>query len=135
MLPATLRQELTAHANADLPNECCGMLAGEGERVLSTHPATNTESSPFMYVMDPQEQMRLMDEIDTTGRELLGIYHSHTRSAAYPSRTDVELAFYPALAYVIVSLADPASPEIRAFQIHREAPQDEAITEIAIDTD
>lgn len=103
--------------------------------MLSTHPATNTESSPFMYVMDPQEQMRLMNEIDESGRDLLGIYHSHTRSAAYPSRTDVELAFYPALAYLIVSLVDPSSPEIRAFEIHRDAPADEAISEIPIDAD
>ena len=127
-------RELIAHAEADLPNECCGMLAGAGDTATVAYRAANTESSPFMYVMDPEEQLRLMEEVDAAGLELLAIYHSHTRSAAYPSRTDVELAFYPSLVYLIVSLADPADPEIRGFMIRRDAPGDEAITEITIET-
>ena len=70
-----------------------------------------------MYVMDPREQLRIMDEIDDAGDDLLAIYHSHTRSAAYPSRTDVELAFFPRPLYLIVSIADREAPEIRAFRI------------------
>ncbi len=129
-----LRRGLIAHANDDLPNECCGMLSGSGDDVTTLHRAANTESSPFMYVMSPQEQLRLMQEIDGAGLDLLAIYHSHTRSAAYPSRTDVELAFYPSLAYLIISLADPDEPEIRAFAIRREADPQEAISEIPIET-
>lgn len=128
-----LRRELIAHAHDDLPNECCGMLAGRGDDVTALHRAANTESSPFMYVMSPQEQLRLMEEIDAAGLDLLAIYHSHTRSAAYPSRTDVELAFYPTLAYLIISLADPDEPEIRAFSIRREAEPQEAVSEIPIE--
>jgi proteasome lid subunit RPN8/RPN11 len=82
-----------------------------------------------MYVMDPREQLRMMDEIDASGEELLAIYHSHTRSAAYPSRTDVELAFFPDTLYLIVSLADRDAPEIRAFRISRSAPEGEQIVE------
>ena len=67
-----------------------------------------------MYVMEPREQMQLMDDIDASGDELLAIYHSHTRSAAYPSRTDVELAFFPDTLYLIVSIADRDAPVIRA---------------------
>ena len=74
-----------------------------------------------MYVMDPREQLRIMDDIEGSGEDLLAIYHSHTRSAAYPSRTDVELAFFPDTLYLIVSIADRDAPEIRAFRISRAA--------------
>jgi proteasome lid subunit RPN8/RPN11 len=82
-----------------------------------------------MYVMDPREQLRIMDEIDESGDELLAIYHSHTRSAAYPSRTDVELAFFPETLCLIVSIADRDAPDIRAFRIRRGAPEGEQIEE------
>ena len=65
----------------------------------------------------------------TAGDDLLAIYHSHTRSAAYPSRTDVELAFFPETLYLIVSIADRDAPEIRAFRISRSAPEGEQIAE------
>jgi len=118
-----------AHAGAEFPNECCGMLAGEGGRAVRSYRARNSEASPFMYVMDPREQLRIMDEIDDGGWDLLAIYHSHTRSAAYPSRTDVELAFFPDALYLIVSLADRERPEIRAFRNRRQAPDGEQIAE------
>ena len=128
-LPRELARELVAHATEDLPNECCGMIAGRDGTALRVLRAANTESSPFMYVMDPQEQLRMMDEIDDAGDDLLAVYHSHTRSVAYPSRTDVELAFFPGTLYLIVSLADRDAPEIRAFRIDRSADPDEAVDE------
>jgi proteasome lid subunit RPN8/RPN11 len=128
-LPRVLADELIAHAVADLPNECCGMIGGRGGAATSVRRATNTEASPFMYVMDPREQMQLMDALDDAGEDLLAIYHSHTRSAAFPSRTDVELAFFGQTLYLIVSLADPDSPEIRAFHLRRDQAADSAITE------
>ena len=128
-LPRPLAEELVAHALADLPNECCGMISGAGGVATRVHRAANTESSPFMYVMDPREQLRIMDEIDASGDDLLAVYHSHTRSAAYPSRTDVELAFFPETLYLIVSLADRDAPEIRAFRIARGAPEGDQISE------
>lgn len=124
-----LARELVEHAVADLPNECCGMIAGRGDEATRVLRATNAEGSPFMYVMDPREQLRIMDEIDEAGDDLLAIYHSHTRSAAYPSRTDVELAFYPDTLYLIVSIADRDAPEIRAFRLAKGAPEGEQITE------
>lgn len=120
-LPRELAQELVAHARDDLPNECCGMIAGRDGTATRVIRATNTEASPFMYVMDPREQLRIWEEIEDAGEEVLAVYHSHTRSAAYPSRTDVELAFFPETLYVIVSLADRDAPEIRAFRIDRTA--------------
>ncbi len=128
-LAPELADELVAHAVADLPNECCGMVAGVGGLARRVIRAGNAEGGPFMYVMDPREQIRIMDDIDDSGEELLAIYHSHTRSAAYPSRTDVELAFYPDTLYLIVSIADRESPVIRAFRLSRTAPEGEQIAE------
>jgi [CysO sulfur-carrier protein]-S-L-cysteine hydrolase len=124
-----LVRELVDHAIADLPNECCGMIAGSDGEATRVLRAANTEGSPFMYVMDPREQLRIMDEIEASGEDLLAIYHSHTRSAAYPSRTDVDLAFFPETLYLIVSVADRDAPEIRAFRIRRGAPDGEQISE------
>lgn len=124
-----LAQELIDHALADLPNECCGMIAGRGGTATRVLRATNSQGSPFMYVMDPREQLRMMDAIDQSGDDLLAIYHSHTRSAAYPSRTDVELAFYPDTLYLIVSVADRDAPDIRAFRLRKGAPEGEQIAE------
>lgn len=128
-LPRPLAEELVAHAIADLPNECCGMLSGADGLARRVHRATNAEGSPFMYVMDGREQLRIMDEIDDAGEDLIAIYHSHTRSAAYPSRTDVELAFFPDTLYLIVSIADRDAPDIRAFRLSRGAPEGEQIAE------
>lgn len=132
-LAPSLVDELVAHARSEFPNECCGLLAGTGGDVTRVLRATNTEGSPFMYVMDTREQLRMMDDIDDAGEDLIGIYHSHTRSAAYPSRTDVELAFYPDALYVIVSLQVSDAPEVRAFRLRRDAPEGEQIVEEAID--
>ena len=132
-LAQALAEELVAHAVADLPNECCGMISGAGEVAHRVIRAANSEGSPFMYVMDPREQMRIMDDIDDAGEELLAIYHSHTRSAAYPSRTDVELAFFPGTLYLIVSIADRDAPVIRAFRLGRTAPEGEQIHEVPVE--
>jgi len=132
-LPRVLAEELISHAVADLPNECCGMIGGRDGLATSVHRATNTETSPFMYVMDPREQLHLMEALEDAGEDLLAIYHSHTRSAAYPSRTDVELAFFGQAIYVIVSLADPDAPEIRAFRLRRDQPAETAISEEVIE--
>ncbi len=128
-LPRALADELVAHAREDMPNECCGLIAGRDGTAIRVMRTTNTEASPFMYVMDPREQMRLMEEVEDAGEDLLAIYHSHTRSAAYPSRTDVDLAFFPDPLYVIVSLADRDAPEIRAFRLRRTAAEGEQIVE------
>lgn len=133
MLPQELADDLVAHARSEAPNECCGLIAGLDGVARRVFRVTNTESSPFMYVMEPREQLRIMDDIDDAGLDLLAIYHSHTKSAAYPSRTDVELAFYPTTAYLIVSLANNDRPEVRAFQLSRTAPEGKQIREIPVE--
>lgn len=132
-LPAALADALVAHAREEFPNECCGLIAGQDGTATRVLRAVNSEGSPFMYVMDPREQMQLMDEIDEAGEDLLAIYHSHTRSAAYPSTTDVDLAFFAEPLYAIVSLQDDANPVIRAFHLERSAPTGEQITEEVVE--
>jgi proteasome lid subunit RPN8/RPN11 len=128
-LPSALADQIIEHARAEFPNECCGLIAGSGDLATRVLPTTNAEGTPFMYVMDPREQMELMDAIEDAGEDLVAIYHSHTRSAAYPSKTDVELAFFAEPLYVIVSLQDADQPVIRAFRLARSAPEGEQITE------
>ena len=112
-----LIDEMVAHAREDDPNECCGMLGGADGSAATLYRAANAEASPLRYSIDAGEQFRLMREIEVAGEDLVGIYHSHTRSAAYPSQTDVNLAGWPDAVYVIVSLEDPDSPDVRGFWI------------------
>lgn len=109
------------HAREEHPNECCGLLAGRGNRVEAVFRGRNADESPYTYRLDPQEHLQLFRQIDAMGLDLLGIYHSHTQSPAYPSRTDVAKAYYPDAAYVIVSVLDSNAPvheaEVRAFRI------------------
>lgn len=131
-LPQALADELVAHARDGMPNECCGLVAGRGDEATRVIRMRNTEATPFMYVMDPREQMEQMDAIEDAGEDLVAIYHSHTRSAAYPSRTDVDLAFFPDPVYLIVSLADRDAPEIRGFRLARTAAPGEQIHEVPL---
>jgi [CysO sulfur-carrier protein]-S-L-cysteine hydrolase len=112
-----LVDEIVAHARADMPNECCGMVGGVGEEARTVYRAENAQASPLRYSIDAGEQFRLMRAIDAAGEELVGIYHSHTKSAAYPSQTDVNLAGWPDAVYLIVSLADPEAPDLEGFWI------------------
>lgn len=109
--------EMAAHAREDAPNECCGMVGGRDGTAATLYRAANAEASPFRYSIDAAEQFRLMREIEKAGEELVGIYHSHTKSAAYPSQTDVNLAGWPDAVYLIVSLADPERPELKGYWI------------------
>jgi proteasome lid subunit RPN8/RPN11 len=113
----SLIDEIVAHAREDLPNECCGMIGGVDGDARTVYRAANAEASPFRYSIDAREQFRLMREIEEAGEELSCIYHSHTKSPAYPSQTDVNLAAWPDAVYLIVSLADPDDPVARGFWI------------------
>lgn len=107
---------MVAHAREDLPNECCGMVGGSDGRATSVVPVANAAASPLRFEMDPQGQYDALKRIEDAGDELLAIYHSHTKSAAYPSQTDVNQAVnWPDAIYVIVSLEDPASPDVKGY--------------------
>jgi proteasome lid subunit RPN8/RPN11 len=123
----SLVDEIVAHAREDLPNECCGMVGGGDGEARTVHRAENAEASPLRYSIDAKEQFRLMRAIEEAGEELAAIYHSHTKSPAYPSQTDVNLAGWPEAVYLIVSLADSEAPDLKGFWI-----RDGAITEAGL---
>ena len=108
--------ELIAHAREDAPNECCGLIGGNDSEAKTVYRARNAEASPLRYNLDPQDQFRIMTEMDEKGEELSAIYHSHTASPAYPSQTDINLAAYPGVLYLIVSLAEGEEP-LRGYRI------------------
>ena len=116
-IPRAMIEEMVAHAREDLPNECCGLIGGDDGEAKTIYRARNAFASPFSYRVDPADQYRIIEkEMRERGEELIAIYHSHTKSAAYPSQTDLnEAASWPEQVYLIVSLQDPDSPELKAF--------------------
>ncbi len=120
--------EMIAHARADAPNECCGIIAGKDGRPMRLYRAINAEASPYRYSVDAKDLLRIHRDADSNDWEFLVIYHSHTHTEAYPSPTDVRLATWPDAYYVLVSLMDEATPVVRAFRI-----EDGTITEEPIE--
>ena len=113
-----LIDEMVAHAREDLPNECCGMIGGRDGEATRVVRVENAAASPLRYEMDPQGQFDALKRIEGAGEELVGIYHSHTRSAAYPSQTDVnEAVMWPEQVYVIVSLEHEEAPDVKAYDL------------------
>ena len=119
----TIRRDLVdamvRHARRDHPDEACGVVAGpvgsdRPERVIEM---TNAERSPTFYRFDSMEDLRLERELEARNEERVVIYHSHTATEAYPSRTDVAIAGYPEAHYVLISTSDPDVPEVRSFRI------------------
>jgi proteasome lid subunit RPN8/RPN11 len=106
-------EELVAHARDEAPNECCGYMRLDDGAVGETWRAENVRKSPYGYELDPKSLLAAND-LDWEGHGV-GIYHSHPKSAAEPSQTDINLAHYPHWTYLIVSLA--ADPEVRAWRI------------------
>ena len=117
-LTAADRDALIARARADAPDECCGVLLGVGGQVREVRRLVNADHSPKTYRVDPKDLLRIYQELDESGLELLGVYHSHTHTAAYPSPTDVSYTQgLPEASYLIVSLQDAAAPVVRSFKI------------------
>ena len=127
-LPRDFADRIIDQAASEHPNEACGLLAGTDSSATKLFPMTNAERSPVIYRIDPKEQLRVFNEIEDDGLQLVGIYHSHTRSAAYPSDTDVRQAYYPDAVYLIVSLAEPSAPDLRGYRI-----TDGKVTEIPLE--
>ena len=141
-IPQRIVDEMVAHARELDPHECCGLLAGTNGMVLRHYRITNTVArdaravhvfneanvkrlgelsattrAEVAYFMDPKEMLAAFKDMREHGLDLAVIYHSHTHSPAYPSQTDVGLAYYPDAAYLIISLESKAHPDLRAFWI------------------
>jgi proteasome lid subunit RPN8/RPN11 len=124
-----LYDEMVQHARADAPNECCGMIAADAEgKLVAVHQMVNAAASPLRYVMDPTEQYQVeYKQIYDAGLDVGVVYHSHTRSAPYPSQTDINLANHPESVYVIVGLKDGVL-DVRGFLIRDGAVEEVAVT-------
>lgn len=123
-LPRAVTDEMIEHCIAGRPNEACGILACKDGEVVRVFKMKNASASSMRYSLDPKEQFAVYRKLDDEGWELGGVFHSHTRTEAYPSPTDVRLASED-VPYLIVSLAeDPAS--IRAFRILKDNWTDES---------
>jgi len=118
-ISAELRSKVLAHARADHPDEACGVIAGPAGRDRPERfiPMLNAERSPTFYRFDSLEQLRVWREMDDRDEEPVVIYHSHTATEAYPSRTDISYAGEPTAHYVLVSTRDPDRSEFRSFRI------------------
>ena len=115
-LPRDYADTIVAQARKESPAEACGLIAGSDGLPVKLYPIPNADPSIYRYNMEPSAQLAAMQDIDNHDWDLLAIYHSHTHTPAYPSPTDIALAFYPESLYVIVSLQE-ADPVIRAFNI------------------
>jgi proteasome lid subunit RPN8/RPN11 len=131
-LPRPIAEALMAHARAQEPNEACGLLAGSVFTGGATayHPARNAEASPLRYTVHPDDLLRITLAIDDAGEDLLAIFHSHTRSPAVPSATDLREARYREPFYLIASLSGPAVSAERSLRAWRIV--DGAATEVSL---
>jgi [CysO sulfur-carrier protein]-S-L-cysteine hydrolase len=118
-ISAALRDEILAHARADHPDEACGVIAGPdgSDRPERLVRMINAERSPTFYRFDSMEQLRVWRDMEDKDEVPVVIYHSHTATEAYPSRTDISYAMEPDAHYVLVSTRDPGSDEFRSFRI------------------
>ena len=110
---------IVVHARRDHPDEACGVVAGPtGSDLPTRHIAMdNAARSMTFYQFDSMEQLRIWREMDDNDEEPVVIYHSHTATEAYPSRTDISYAGEPSAHYLLVSTRDPQDAEIRSFRI------------------
>jgi proteasome lid subunit RPN8/RPN11 len=139
VLPATMRDAIVAYARAALPNEACGLIAGDapasdGGRPLRWIPTRNALASPYRFEIHPEDLLRAMLALDDAGEVVWAIVHSHVASPARPSPSDVRESHHPGALQVVLSLdpreADPASgePSLRAWRI-----DGDAVREVALD--
>lgn len=127
-----LIDEIVAHSREDLPNECCGLIggrAGDGGEARTVHRARNAANTWLRYELHPSDQIRIQNAIEDAGDDLVGIYHSHTKSPAEPSQTDINLAQYqPGIVQFICSLEHDDAPVVRAYLL-----DDKRVEEVDLD--
>jgi proteasome lid subunit RPN8/RPN11 len=127
-LPTDMHAAIIDHAMREAPRECCGIIAGRDGVPVQLYETRNVAPGNRLYEIDPAQLIDLeFREFPAQGLELVAIYHSHPESPAYPSATDVELAFWPDAVFLICSLADRDRPGIRGFRI-----RDSAIDEVTL---
>lgn len=122
IIPRTIVNKILGHAQRSLPEECVGILSGQGCKILGWHPLTNQLQDSKKFLADPSEQIRLLRQLREEGLELVAIYHSHPQSSATPSPTDIKQAYYPEALYLIVSLQTGGRIEMNSYLIQNDQP-------------
>ena len=125
LLSKLVHDQMVAHCLGGLPDEGCGLLGGDLEsgEAVTCYPTRNLAASAKLYTVDPAEHLRADRDAEASGHSIIGVFHSHTHTEAYPSPTDVAQAPDPAWHYVVVSLRD-VQPVVRSYRI-----VDEVVTE------
>ncbi len=126
-IPGDIFEQMVQQAKAEAPIEACGILAGRDGQVEKLYQMTNTDQSHDHFMMEPQEQFKVVKDIRTAALEMLAIYHSHPETPARPSAVDIRLALTPGVIYVIVSLKD-TDPVTKGFLI-----EDNSVTEVPVE--
>jgi proteasome lid subunit RPN8/RPN11 len=129
-IPEQIYDQIVAHARRDHPDEACGVVAGPSgsDRPERFIPMTNAARSPTFYEFDSTEQFQVWREMDDNDEEPVVLYHSHTATEAYPSRTDVAYASEPGAHYVLVSTRDEHETEFRSYRIDNSQITEEPVT-------
>lgn len=118
LISAQQLEAIVEHARAEQPNECCGVVVTRAGEAVAVHRLENLAASPFRFEVDGLALHRLLSDAEDAGEELGAIYHSHTRSDAWPSQTDVNFAaHWPGVEWLIVGLASEGDPVVRSFLI------------------
>ena len=117
VLSRTLYEDILTHCRSAYPKEACGVLAGQDGVVAQVYPMTNVDDSPIGYSLNPAEQLAVEKQMRQRGQRMIGIYHSHTASEAYPSSVDVSLAISSDVSYVLISLKNRSRPEFKSYRI------------------
>ena len=127
-LPAPLYAEIVSHCLRGLPDEACGLLGGDPDTgsVARCYPTRNLAASAKLYTVDPKEHLRADRDAESHGMQIIGVFHSHTHTDAYPSPTDVAQAPDPGWHYVVVSLRD-SYPTLRSFRIREHTISEESV--------
>jgi len=117
-LPRALRDQMVAHCLAELPDEACGLVGGDPATgtVARCYPTRNAAASAKLYTVDPKDHLRADRDAEEAGLEIIGVFHSHTHTEAYPSPTDVGQAPDPGWHYILVSLRQSV-PVVRSYRI------------------
>jgi proteasome lid subunit RPN8/RPN11 len=118
-IDAAILEAIVAHARRDHPDEACGIVAGAAGSDEPTRqiPMENAARSMTFYEFDSKEYLKVWREMDDLDEEVVVIYHSHTATEAYPSRTDIAFAGWPEAHYLLVSTREPDMTEVRSFRI------------------
>jgi proteasome lid subunit RPN8/RPN11 len=126
-IPKEMFSQMVSHARKEAPIEACGILAGRDKVTERYYRMQNTDHSEEHFLMDPNEQYKIIMDIRNSGFQMLAVYHSHPKTPARPSKEDIRMALTPDVIYLIISLADAHNPAIRGFLI-----DDSNVTEVPV---